>query len=75
MEYLERGWVTKDEYEDIVKYLYHPYSTFGGNGLADKVMEEVKRLPMISRPPYQMVDDNPQDRHDKALIETRKHNE
>lgn len=75
MTYLERGWVTKDEYEDIIKYLYRPYSTFGGNGLADKVMEEVKRLPMISRPPYQMIDDSPQDRHDQALIEKRKHNE
>lgn len=46
MSYVERGWITKDEYEDFVKYLYAPYSEFGGNGLAEKVMMEVKKLPM-----------------------------
>lgn len=45
MNYIERGWLTKDEYEDFVKYLYAPYSKFGGNGLAEKVMNEVSRLP------------------------------
>lgn len=46
MSYVERGWITKDEYEDFMKYLYTPYSEFGGNGLAEKVMNEVKQLPM-----------------------------
>ena len=45
MSYIERGWITKDEYEDFEKYLVSPYSTFGGNGLADKVWEDVKKLP------------------------------
>lgn len=46
MGYVDRGWISKDEYEDFIKYLYAPYSEFGGNGLAEKVMEEVKKLPI-----------------------------
>ena len=46
MSYIDQGWVTKDEYEDLMKYLYVPYSTFGGNGLAEKVMADVRNLPM-----------------------------
>ena len=45
MVFLQRGWVTKDEYDDFIKYLYEPYSKFGGNGLAEKVKEDVSRLP------------------------------
>lgn len=48
MEYIERGSITKDEYEDFMKYLYEPYSSFGGNGLAEKVMKEVAGLPFVS---------------------------
>lgn len=50
MEYLERGWLTKDEYEDFMKYLYKPYSQFGGNGLAEKVVDDVKKLPIYKQP-------------------------
>ena len=46
MKYIERGFITKDEYEDFRKYLYDPYTEFGGNGLAEKVYEEVKSLPI-----------------------------
>lgn len=48
MSYIERGYLTKDEYEDFEKYLYQPYSEFGGNGLAEKVMTDVKRLPIYN---------------------------
>lgn len=44
--YLERGWLTEDEYEDFVKYLYEPYERVGGNGMARKVMREVENLPL-----------------------------
>ena len=44
--YIERGYILKDEYDDFVKYLYAPYSTFGGNGLAEKVFQEVSELPI-----------------------------
>lgn len=46
MSYLQEGSITKDQYEDLEKYLYVPYSAFGGNGLAEKVMTDVKLLPM-----------------------------
>lgn len=44
--YIQRGWLTKDEYEDIIKYLWEPYSEYGGNGLAEKMINEVKQLPI-----------------------------
>lgn len=46
MEYIRRGWLTKDEYDDFIKYLYSPYANFGGNGLAEKIKDEVARLPL-----------------------------
>ena len=48
MEYIERGYVTQDEYENLHDYLYLPYKANGGNGSGDRVMEEVKRLPIRS---------------------------
>lgn len=47
MRYISRGWVTKDEYEDFIKYLYDPYEKFGGNGMARKVKKMVDDLPMF----------------------------
>lgn len=45
-EYIERGYITYDEYEDLVHYLYDPYIELGGNGSAEKIMQEIKKLPM-----------------------------
>lgn len=45
MVYVDRGYVTKDEYENLYDYLYKPYHTLGGNGSAKRVMEEVTKLP------------------------------
>lgn len=44
--YIERGWITQDEYENLHDYLYLPYSKLGGNGTAERVMQEVKALPL-----------------------------
>ena len=44
--YLARGWVTAEEYDNFVRYLYKPYVAGGGNGLAEKIMKDVQRLPM-----------------------------
>ena len=44
--YIERGWVTQDEYENLNDYLYDPYSQLGGNGSAKKIIEEVNKLPI-----------------------------
>lgn len=46
MLYVQRGYITKDEYEDMFKYLYDPYRALGGNGTAEKIISEVEKLPM-----------------------------
>lgn len=46
MKYIDIGSITTDEYEDYMRYLWEPYSHFGGNGLAEKVVAEVKQLPI-----------------------------
>lgn len=46
MHYIERGWITQDEYENLHDYLYIPYDKLGGNGSAERIMTEVKKLPM-----------------------------
>lgn len=48
MHYIERGYITKDEYENLHDYLYKPYHDLGGNGSADRVMAEVDRLPIVN---------------------------
>lgn len=44
--YLNRGYITRDEYENLYKYLYTPYKNAGGNGSAEHMMEQVDKLPM-----------------------------
>ena len=46
MVYVDRGYITQDEYENLNDYLYTPYEKMGGNGSAKRVMEEVRRLPI-----------------------------
>lgn len=46
MKYVERGSITRDEYENLNDYLYEPYAAAGGNGSAKRVMEEVRKLPL-----------------------------
>ena len=44
MQYIKRGEITSDEYENLCVYLYEPYLALGGNGSAQRVMEEVHKL-------------------------------
>lgn len=46
MSYIERGYITQDEYENLNDYLYIPYEKAKGNGSAKKVMESVRKLPL-----------------------------
>ena len=46
LKYIERGWITHDEFENLNDYLYAPYKKLGGNGSAERVMEAVKKLPI-----------------------------
>lgn len=43
--YVKRGYVTTEEYDDLEKYLYIPYTLLGGNGTAERALEKVKELP------------------------------
>ena len=45
-KYVERGWITQDEYENLHDYLYKPYIKLGGNGTAERIMREVEGLPL-----------------------------
>ncbi len=45
MEYINRGWVTKDEYEMLNDSLFSPYKEMGGNGTAARIMCAVEKLP------------------------------
>ena len=43
MKYVEKGEITQGEYENLNKYLYEPYKKMGGNGTAERLMQEVCR--------------------------------
>lgn len=45
MQYIGRGWITRDEYETLQE-LYKPYIKLGGNGSGTKIMNEIERLPI-----------------------------
>lgn len=44
--YINQGWVSKDDYENLHDYLYVPYTALGGNGTAKRIMQEVEKLPL-----------------------------
>jgi len=46
--YLKRGYITVEEYENIVTYLYEPYLERGGNGSAKMIMDQVLKLEIRS---------------------------
>lgn len=46
MQYIQRGSITADEYENLHDYLYLPYRENGGNGSAARIMNEVEKLPI-----------------------------
>lgn len=52
MSYIDRGWVTKDEFEEFRNIFYEPYKAIGGNGLGDRIMHAVESLPLRNPPLY-----------------------
>lgn len=42
--YLNRGWISQEEYEDV-SILFQSYSAMGGNGSAKRIMAQVDKLP------------------------------
>lgn len=43
--YIDRGYITHDEYQDLRTYLFEPYKAMNGNGTAEKMLGDVGRLP------------------------------
>lgn len=48
LRYIDRGSISKDEYQDLMKYLYEPYKALGGNGTAEKFIEKIEELPITT---------------------------
>lgn len=48
MQYIKRGSISRDEYENLHDYLYVPYEAEGGNGSAKRIMKEVDKLPITA---------------------------
>ena len=46
-QYISRGYITTDEYEDWLKYLYTPYHAGGGDGTIDRIKAELDRMSML----------------------------
>ena len=46
LDYIKRGSITSDEYADLKKYHYQPYHDLGGDGVCERLMAEVDRLPI-----------------------------
>lgn len=49
MEYIKRGYIYTDEFENLHDYLYQPYAKMGGNGSAKMIMDKVAKLPIKPR--------------------------
>ena len=45
-KYIVRGYIRQDEYDSLYNYLYLPYKELGGNGTAERMINEVKKLPI-----------------------------
>lgn len=43
-EILRTGEITHEEYDNLL-HLYEPYQALGGNGTAEKMMQDIKDLP------------------------------
>ena len=46
--YIKRGYITVEEYENLITYLYEPYVQRGGNGSAKMVVDQVMKLEIKS---------------------------
>lgn len=51
-KYIEQGYISHGDYENLVDYLYTPYHKMGGNGTAERIIGEVKKLP-LRKDPYE----------------------
>ncbi len=54
MQYIEHGSITKDELEDF-RVFFMAYKALGGNGVAERISEDVMHLPMRSHARYMEI--------------------
>jgi hypothetical protein len=54
-KYIDRGWISRDEYEDYQKYFFEPYKALGGNGVAERIMNGVSDLPIVGHDRHAMM--------------------
>ena len=47
-KFIERGWITHEEYDNFMKYLGDPYLESGSNGMAKKIINDISDLPFKS---------------------------
>lgn len=43
-QYIKRGYITVEEYENLITYLYEPYIARGGNGSVKMIVDQVLKL-------------------------------
>lgn len=43
---MDRGWIYRDEFDNLVTHIYAPYKVLGGNGTVDRMMEAISVLPL-----------------------------
>lgn len=55
---IRKNYVTQEEYENLVVYLYLPYKEMGGNGRAEKLIKLVDSLQICSEESYSEEDKN-----------------
>jgi hypothetical protein len=55
LDYIARGWITSEEYDDYRRKLYDPYKALGGNGVTERVVAAVTDLPLKPREKYVTV--------------------
>jgi hypothetical protein len=69
--YLRRGYITNEEYNDLDMYLMKPYMNLGGNGMAERIMNEIKKLPVIEPENHftKGQEDGPNKQHYKSAPE------
>lgn len=44
--YINQGWISVEDYEDLQHYIYEPYRDLGGNGTGERALSEVNKLPL-----------------------------
>lgn len=54
--YVNRGWLTHDEYQNLKKYLVEPYIDLGGNGTVRRLVRAIENLPLRPGPSYSFTD-------------------